>query len=538
MRAAERTAPSWLGARSEHHNRDEASSGEVGGYDGKMTVPFLSIARKSPLSLDTDVLVLGVRDTDDGPKLLWADATFTELASSLAAIGVTGGADELVRLPTSIGNARSIALVGLGSSVPGADTLRYAAGTAARRITGVSSLVIALPTTSSAELLAVLEGAAIGGYAYTTYRSTSLGKTKLPAPEITIASETTFAAGIELDDELVARAAIVAGAIHSVRDLVNAPPSDLYPETFADAVLELAEDIPVDIDVLADDELLAGGFGGILGVGQGSSRGPRLVKISYSPATARQHLALVGKGITFDTGGLSLKPPASMVGMKYDMTGAATVMAVVFAAARLGLDIRLTAWLCLAENMPSGSAVRPNDVLTIRGGTTVEVLNTDAEGRLVMADGLVAASEEFPDAIIDIATLTGAQRVALGDRYSGVMGDESLVGQVTATARAVGEQFWAMPLPGELRAMLKSDVADIANAKIGNTAAGMLIAGVFLQEFIGPRADATAGRIPWAHIDIAGPAHNAGGGYGFVGPGPSGVAVRTLIALAEEISLS
>ena len=538
MRAAERRAPSWLGARSEHHNRDEASSGEVGGYDGKMTVPFLSIARKSPLSLDTDVLVLGVRDTDDGPKLLWADATFAELASSLAAIGVTGGADELVRLPTSIGHARSIALVGLGSSAPGADNLRYAAGTAARRITGVSSLVIALPTTSSAELLAVLEGAAIGGYAYTTYRSTSLGKTKLPAPEITIASETSFAARIESDDELVARAAIVAGAIHSVRDLVNAPPSDLYPETFADAVLELAEDIPVDIDVLADDELLAGGFGGILGVGQGSSRGPRLVKISYSPATARQHLALVGKGITFDTGGLSLKPPASMVGMKYDMTGAATVMAVVFAAARLGLAIRLTAWLCLAENMPSGSAVRPNDVLTIRGGTTVEVLNTDAEGRLVMADGLVAASEEFPDAIIDIATLTGAQRVALGDRYSGVMGDESLVGRVTATARAVGEQFWAMPLPGELRAMLKSDVADIANAKIGNTAAGMLLAGVFLQEFIGPRADATAGRIPWAHIDIAGPAHNAGGGYGFVGPGPSGVAVRTLIALAEEISLS
>jgi len=538
VRAAERRAPSWLGARSEHHHRDEASSSEVGGYDGEMTVSFLSLARKSPLSLDTDVLVLGVRDTDDGPQLLWADATFADLASSLAAIGVTGGADELVRIPTSIGNARSIALVGLGSSAPGADTLRYAAGTAARRITGVSSLVIALPTTSAAELLAVLEGAAIGGYAYTAYRSTSLGKTKLPAAEITIVSETIFTARSESDEELVARAAIVAGAIHSVRDLVNAPPSDLYPETFADAVLELAEDIPVDIDVLADAELLAGGFGGILGVGQGSSRGPRLVKISYSPATARQHLALVGKGITFDTGGLSLKPPASMVGMKYDMTGAATVMAVVFAAARLGLDIRLTAWLCLAENMPSGSAVRPNDVLTIRGGTTVEVLNTDAEGRLVMADGLVAASEEFPDAIIDIATLTGAQRVALGDRYSGVMGDESLVGQLTATARAVGEQFWAMPLPGELRAMLKSDVADIANAKIGNTAAGMLLAGVFLQEFIGPRADATAGRIPWAHIDIAGPAHNAGSGYGFVGPGPSGVAVRTLIALAEEISLS
>jgi len=497
-----------------------------------MTVASLSLAHNSPFDIDTDVLVLGVRASDDGPQLLSDAIELAGLGSSLAAIGVTGGVDELVRVPAPAGNARSIALVGLGSSAPDTDSLRYAAGTAARRLNGVSTVVIDLPTSSSAEVLAVLEGAAIGGYSYTAYRSSSLKMTKLPATEITVVS------AIEVGSELIARAAIVASAIHSVRDLVNAPPSDLYPESFADAVLELAQDLPVGVEVLAEDELVAGEFGGLLGVGQGSTRGPRLVKLSYAPTTARQHLAFVGKGITFDTGGLSLKPPASMVGMKYDMTGAATAMAVVFAAARLGLDIRLTAWLCLAENMPSGSAVRPNDVLRIRGGTTVEVLNTDAEGRLVMADGLVAASEEFPDAIIDVATLTGAQRVALGDRFSGVMGDDALVAQVTATARAVGEQFWAMPLPGELRALLKSDVADIANAKIGNTAAGMLLAGVFLQEFVGPQADSAAGRIPWAHIDIAGPAHNAGAGYGFVGPGPSGVAVRTLIALAEEISLS
>jgi leucyl aminopeptidase len=186
--------------------------------------------------------------------------------------------------------------------------------------------------------------------------------------------------------------------------------------------------------------------------------------------------------------------------------------------------------------MPSGSAARPNDVLRMRGGTTVEVLNTDAEGRLVMADGLVAASEEYPDAIIDVATLTGAQRVALGDRFSGVMGDSALVSRVTATADAAGEQFWAMPLPAELRALLKSDVADIANAKIGNTAAGMLVAGVFLQEFVGSQRDPANGRIPWAHIDIAGPSHNTGSGYGYTGTGPTGVAVRTLIALAEDIS--
>jgi leucyl aminopeptidase len=503
-----------------------------------MTLPSLSLTRDSVLTRETDVLVLGVSASEDGPRLLSDTPAFAELAATLASIGVTGGVDELVRVPAPAGGARSIALVGLGSSAPSVESLRYAAGTAARRITGISSLTIALPVGSSAELLAVLEGAAIGSYAYNAHRSSSVHGVKLPATEITVASTHTSAAEIDTDDELLARAAVIAAAIHSVRDLVNAPPSHLYPETFADAVLELAEGLPVEVEVLAEAELLAGDFGGILGVGQGSTRGPRLVKISYSPADARQHLALVGKGITFDTGGLSLKPPASMVGMKYDMTGAATVMAVVFAAARLRLDIRLTAWMCLAENMPSGSATRPNDVLRIKGGTTVEVLNTDAEGRLVMADGLVAASEEFPDAIIDVATLTGAQRVALGDRYSGVMGDDTLVGRVTAMASTVGEQFWAMPLPGELRALLKSDVADIANAKIGNTAAGMLLAGVFLREFIGPRADASAGRIPWAHIDIAGPAHNAGGGYGFVGTGPSGVAVRTLIALAEEISLA
>jgi leucyl aminopeptidase len=498
-----------------------------------MTVPQLSLSQEIPFSIDAEVVVFGVRSTDDGPLLLSDDPGLLDTASGLVAIGMTGGRDELVRLPmptSVVGSARSIALVGTGSAPLTADSLRYAAGTAARRITGVSSIAIALPVTSHSELAAVLEGAAIGAYAYTAYRSSTLEDSKLPADAITVVS------GIDWDPELPSRAAIVAGAIHSVRDLVNTPPSDLYPESFADAVIDLAEDLPVGVEVLAEDELVAGDFGGILGVGAGSTRGPRLVKLTYSPATATKHLAFVGKGITFDTGGLSLKPPAGMVGMKYDMAGAATVMAAVFAAARLGLDIRLTAWLCLAENMPSGSATRPNDVLRIRGGTTVEVLNTDAEGRIVMADGLVAASEEFPDAIIDVATLTGAQRVALGDRYSGVMGDSDLVGQVTSVADAVGEQFWAMPLPGELRALLKSDVADIANAKIGNTAAGMLVAGVFLQEFVGKRAQPEDGRIPWAHIDIAGPAHNTGSGYGFVGTGPTGVAVRTLIALAEEIS--
>lgn len=497
-----------------------------------MTVPALSTSSDSVSTIETDVLVLGVRATDDGPILLTDDAAFASIASGLAAIGITGQKDELVRLPSPGGPARSLALVGVGSAELSADSLRYAAGTAARRVTGVVSIAIGLPVTSTATLAAVLEGAAIGAYSYTAFRSASLEATKLPAREVIVVST------IEPDRQLVARAEIVAEAIHSVRDLVNAPPSHLYPQSFADAVLALAEDLPVEVVVFAEDELRAGGFGGILGVGSGSRRGPRLVKVSYSPATASSHLALVGKGITFDSGGLSLKQPAGMVGMKDDMTGAATVMAVVLAAARLGLDIRLTAWLCMAENMPSGSAVRPNDVLRMRGGKTVEVLNTDAEGRLVMADGLVAASEEFPDAIIDVATLTGAQRVALGDRYSAMMGDASIVGRVAEAAAAVGELLWPMPLPGELRALINSDVADIANAKMGNRAAGMLLAGVFLQEFVGAKEDPADGRIPWAHIDIAGPANNRGAGYGFTGTGPTGVAVRTLIALAEDISQS
>lgn len=500
------------------------------GYDNLMTLPALHVSSGPVLELSTDVLVLGVRKSDRGPVLAADTAAFGSLQGSLTAIGATGAEDELCRLP-ALGRARSIALIGLGAGPVSTEALRRAAGSAARQLTGVGSIAIALPCETESEVAAVLEGAAIGAYAYTEYRSASRTESRLPARDITVITDATTSPG------LARRASIVADAVHSVRDLVNTPPSDLYPETFAAAVGSLAKDAPATITVLGAEELLAGGFGGIIGVGQGSTRGPRLVKISYSPPGARRHLALVGKGITFDSGGLSLKPAGSMVGMKYDMTGAATVMAVALAAARLGLAIRVTAWLCLAENLPSGSAIRPNDVLRIRGGKTVEVLNTDAEGRLVLADGLVAASEEFPDAIIDVATLTGAARVALGNRYVGTMGDRELVGRLVNVATGVGEALWHMPLPPELVSALSSDVADIANVTIGSREAGMLLAGVFLQEFIGNQKD-SSDRIPWAHLDIAGPASNDGSGYGYNGKGPTGVAVRTLLAMAEEISVA
>ena len=489
-----------------------------------MTVPALSTSSQPLLEIEGDVLVLGVRKTEEGPKLANEDPALADLQLALDAIGVTGAQDELRRLPGTHGATESIALVGLGQGDVTTNDLRYAAGSAARQLRGVESIVLGLPTASEEDVLAVLEGAALGAYAYTAYRASSLESTKLPATSIVVATDTPA-------DALVAKALVTAEAVHSVRDLVNAPPNDMYPEALADSAVALAAGLDVTVEVLADAELRAGGYGGILGVGQGSARGPRLVKVSYSPAGAAKHIALVGKGITFDTGGLSLKPPASMIGMKYDMTGAATVLAVTLAAAKLALPVRVTAWLCIAENMPGGAALRPNDVIRIYGGKTVEVLNTDAEGRLVMADGLVAASEEEPDAVIDVATLTGAASIAMGTRYVGTMGDAELAQRVVAAGNRVGETLWHMPISPDLRALLASDIADIANIKPGNTAGGMMIAAAFLRDFV-------PSTIPWAHLDIAGPANNGGAGWGFTGKGPTGVSVRALIELAEEYSRS
>ena len=493
-----------------------------------MPVPALSFSSTPAPRIDADVLVVGVSSAADGPRLHGIEG-LDSVADSMTAIGVTGKRDQVVRIPAPEGvTAASVALVGLGADDPSAHSLRYAAGSAARQLRGAGRLAFALPTASDAEAIAVLEGAAIGAYAFLDYRVDSLASTDRPAESIVVLASPRD------EEAALAKATASATAMASVRDLVNTPPNDLYPASFADRVTVLAEGLDVEITVFDEEQLAAGGYGGILGVGNGSVRPPRLVKVVWDPAGADQHVALVGKGITFDSGGLSLKPAASMIGMKYDMTGAATVLAATLAAARLALPVKVTAWLCLAENMPSGSASRPNDVLRIRGGKTVETLNTDAEGRLVLADGLVAASEENPDAIIDVATLTGAASVALGTRYFAAMGSDSLVTQTLIAAERAGESGWHMPLPSEMRALLSSEIADIANVRPGNTAGGMLLAGVFLREFIGKRDDGSA--IPWTHLDIAGTANNGAAPFGFTDKGPTGVAVRTLIALVEDVA--
>lgn len=496
-----------------------------------MPIPMLSVSPAAPTELESDALVVGFAPTDDdGVALVGIEnGPLTVLADGLRMLGLTGAVDETARLPAPAGvTATSILMIGLGRAPLTPEALRTAAGTAARSLGTAARIALALPTTSPAEVQAVLEGAAMGSYRFTAYRSSD------STPGTAAIELATTVSGAE---QAVVAATATAASVALVRDLVNTPPNDLYPASFVERAREAAEGLPLEFEEWGPDELAVGGFGGILGVGQGSARPPRMLAVRYRRDSDAPHLAIVGKGITFDSGGLSLKPAASMVGMKYDMTGAATALAVVIAAARLNLPLRLTAWLCLAENMPSSTAMRPNDVLTIRGGTTVEVLNTDAEGRLVMADGLVAASEERPDAIIDVATLTGAARVALGERYAGLMGDDALVEQVRAAAADTGELVWAMPLPAELRPLLKSDVADIANAKPGSTAAGMLLAGVFLREFVGRTGDGPdASRIPWAHLDIAGPANNPAAAFGYTPKGPSGVTVRLLVRLAERFA--
>ena len=316
--------------------------------------------------------------------------------------------------------------------------------------------------------------------------------------------------------------------VHLARDLVNTPPSDLHPKEFADAAVAACRSLKLDVEVLDQRALARGKFGGILAVGQGSANPPRLVRIAYRHPRAKKHLALIGKGITFDSGGISLKPPAQMDWMKSDMSGAAAVLGALTTIARLRPQINVTGWMPLAENMPSGSAQRPSDVITIRGGKTVEVLNTDAEGRLVLADALVRAGEESPDVIVDAATLTGAALVALGTRTAGIMAnDDDLRERVHRVAADVGELMWPMPLPPELRSSMDSAVADIAN--IGDRYGGMLVAGLFLQEFV---PDAT----PWAHLDIAGPAFNSGEPSGYTPKGGTGSAVRTFVGLARDLA--
>jgi leucyl aminopeptidase len=508
-------------------------------------VTSLRISDKSPAEAKADALVIGVSAGPDGPIVATGKGTpelsrsaRTNLDRSLTALGVTGKPDQVVRIPSAGAVAAPVlVLTGLGPPPTGRsgrydeEVLRRAAGAATRTLAGTASVAIALPVADTAAVGAVAEGALLGAYAFTRHRSRTAQDAKPPVSSVTVLGANPRERAVR---DAAARAEAIGQAVNLTRDLVNTAPGDLPPAALADAVVASVKGTPIKATVLDEKALTRGGYGGIMGVGKGSTRPPRLVKLTYRPAKAAKHLALVGKGITFDSGGLSLKPPAGMETMKSDMAGAASVAAVIRAVAQLKLPIQVTAWLAIAENMPSGSAQRPSDVMTTYGGRTVEVLNTDAEGRLVLADAVVAASEEQPDAIVDIATLTGHQVIALGLRVSAIMSnDDALRSQLKAAADRTGEQFWPMPLPQELRASMDSQVADIAN--MGSREGGMLVAGLFIKEFVGSR-DGSEDQIPWAHLDIAGPSFNTEQPYGYTHKGGTAAGVRTMLALAEDMA--
>ena len=364
---------------------------------------------------------------------------------------------------------------------------------------------------------AVTEGALLGAYAFTEYKSRA---SRAELRTIALAAPTAARSAVR-------RATVVADAVCRARDLVNTPPNDLYPETFAARAAELAGEQGLTVEVLDERALTRKGYGGILGVGRGSVRPPRLVRISYRTAKARAHLALVGKGVTFDSGGLNLKT-ANMAAMKSDMGGAAAAIAAVVAIAALKLPVDVTATVPMVENMPSGSAYHPSDVLRMYDGSTVEVGDTDAEGRIILADAVTRAVEDDPDHLIEASTLTGAQIIALGPKLIGAMGTEWWRDEVVAAARAAGEGIWPMPLTADLRPRLHSPVADMANIA-SERWGGMLLGGRFVGEFV--PAD-----LPWVHLDIAGPAFNQSGARDYTPKGGTGSGVRTMIAAAERLA--
>ncbi|MEO8889193.1 MAG: leucyl aminopeptidase [Jatrophihabitantaceae bacterium] len=483
---------------------------------------MVSVSITDPAApVTADAVVIGLVPGDRGIKLARGAkpveaALGKRLLAALNSLGASGQPGEVLKVPTlGLADFPLVVASGLGDDARSAESLRRAVGAALRTLTAQATVHIAI----DGPVGALTEGAQLGSYSFTTYKSTP-GKRTLR--KITIGGPDDARSRAELK-----RARAVVEAITRTRDLVNTPPNDLYPETFAAIAVEFATAAKLEVEVLDERALKRNRFGAILAVGAGSARPPRLVRISYRPNRPKARIALIGKGITFDSGGLNLKT-ANMEWMKSDMGGAAAVVTSICAIAALKLPVEVIATVPMAENMPSGTAYRPSDIITMRNGRTVEVGNTDAEGRLVLADAIARATEDDPDYLIEASTLTGAQLVSLGTRVIGAMGEPRWRDRVAAAGNAAGESIWAMPLPEELRAGLDSPVADLQNVA-GDRWGGMLVAGQFLRDFM-PED------LPWVHLDIAGPAFNLGGPRDYTPKGGTGAAVRTIIAAVEQLA--
>jgi len=418
--------------------------------------------------------------------------------------------------------------VALGAGPEGeisSETLRLVAAALVRAASGFARVGLWLPELPlPAEEVgqAVAEGLRLAAYRFDRYRSTPQA--------VAIERVDLLGPGAADTDSGLARGQLVADAVSLARDLVNTPAGDLTPRSFAGVAEEVAARESLALEVFDEERCRAEGLGGLLAVARGSAEPPRLVRLSYEPATAGPGtplVALVGKGITFDSGGLSLKSGTGMETMKTDMSGAAAVLGALAACRRLEVPVRVLGLMCMTENMPGGRAQKPGDVFRARNGKTVEVLNTDAEGRLVLADGLSLAVEAGPAAIVDLATLTGACVVALGRRVAGLMGNsEELIAEVRNAAKRAGEPCWPLPLPAVYRPDIDSEIADMKNIGVAGQA-GALVAGLFLAEFVG--------QVPWAHLDIAGPARS-GEDQGYFQKGATGFGVRTLLELLAGFS--
>ena len=485
-------------------------------------LPRVHVTTDDALTLDVDALVVPVfKGGIEGPG---AEAALEALGLDEVPRdgGFRGKLGEVLHLAAPGMACGRVTLVGLGRMDELDDEqVRRAAGAATRALAeGVVTIATTLPMADVAvsSVRAAAEGAILGAYRYLEKRS---DPTPVKLTDVTLVVPSSLAQDAE---RAVARATIHARAQCLARDLVNTPAADKSPQAFCDRVTETLGDA-VTAEVWDETRLEEERCGGILAVGQGSSRPPRLLILRYEPADPIASVVLVGKGIVFDSGGLSLKRPyTSMATMKDDMGGAAAVVGAMSALAELELPVAVTGLCALAENMPSGEAQRPSDVFTARNGTTVEVLNTDAEGRLVMADALAYAAEQEPDAIVDVATLTGSALHAVGARATGVFGnDDDLLRQILTAAEAAGEPAWHLPLWEDLRENLESDVADLNNLGRGDQA-GATMAGLFLREFVDGE--------PWVHLDIAGPAWGEKARHHLPKEG-TGVGVRTLLRWLE-----
>ena len=500
------------------------------GYQAPAVTVSSSLPKRKDDKAVLIVPVVSGGDDDDAKAAVVANPFLDaeavgEIEVALESLGAKGGTDQVTRVVAPSLPVGSVLAVGLGKprdDWPG-DLIRRAAGVAGRSLNGTESVITTL---SDIDLEAAIEGLILGAYRFSDFRSDKTAPKDKGLREITALTADTKAK----TKAAAERATAIATAVATARDLVNTPPSHLFPAEFAKRAKALGEAAGLEVEVLNEKELEKVGYGGVIGVGKGSSRPPRLVRLAHRGAKNKKakKVALVGKGITFDTGGISIKPAANMHHMTSDMGGAAAVIATVVLAAQQKLPIDVIATVPMAENMPSATAQRPGDVLTQYGGITVEVLNTDAEGRLILADAIVRACEDDPDYLIETSTLTGAQTVALGARTPGVMGSDEFRDRVAALSQEVGENAWPMPLPEELKDDLKSTVADLANVS-GSRFAGMLVAGTYLREFV---ADGVA----WAHIDIAAPAYNTGGPWGYTGKGGTGVPTRTMFAVLEDVA--